>query len=83
MLEMPESWDSCQGGLLTGSGTNSRDGSVLQLTKLNGVGDLKSVLTADMEMQFGVSPVGFQSCFSPVFPHYAPLLHFGMVTLIL
>jgi hypothetical protein len=28
-----------------------------------GVGDLKTALTSDMEMQFGVCPAGFLSCF--------------------
>ena len=28
-----------------------------------GVGDTKTALTPAMEMQFGVCPVGFQSCF--------------------
>ena len=72
MLEMPELWDTCGGELLTGSGTSPRERSVLQSTKLKGVGDLKRVLTSDMEMQSLVSPDGFQSCFGPVFPHYAP-----------
>ena len=34
-----------------GSGTSPRERNVLQYTKLNGVGDLKSVLTSDMEVQ--------------------------------
>ena len=51
MLEMPESLDTCQGELLTGSGTNPRDSSMLQLTKLKGVGNLKSALTSDTETQ--------------------------------
>ena len=34
-----------------GGGTNPRERSVLQSTKLTGVGDLKSVLTSDTEMQ--------------------------------
>jgi hypothetical protein len=37
------------------------------------IGDLKSALTSDMEIQFGVCPVGFLSCFGPVFPHYGNL----------
>ena len=51
MLEMPESWGTCQGELLTGSGTSPRERSVLQSTKLKGIGDLKSALTSDVEMQ--------------------------------
>ena len=51
MLEMPDPRDSCQGKLLTGSQTSPRERSVLQSTKLKGVGDLKTALTSDMEMQ--------------------------------
>lgn len=51
MLEIPESWDACQEELLTGSGTNLRERNVLQTTKLKIVGDLKSTLTTDVEMQ--------------------------------
>ena len=66
---MPELWDTCGAELLTGSGASPRETSVLQSTKLKGVGDLKSVLTSDMEMQSLVSPDGFWSCCGP---HYAP-----------
>jgi hypothetical protein len=48
---MSEPWDTCQGKLLRGSGTSQRKRSVLQSTKLKGVGDLKSIWTSDMEMQ--------------------------------
>ena len=51
MLETTEPWDSCQGKLLTDTGTSPRERSVLQSTKLKGVGDLKSILTPDLEMQ--------------------------------
>lgn len=44
-------WDTCQGKLLTGSGNSPREKSVLQKTKIKGVGDLKSILTPDMGMQ--------------------------------
>ena len=43
MLEMPERWDTCQGELLTGSGTGPRDRSVRLSMKLEGVGDPKSL----------------------------------------
>lgn len=66
-LEMPELWDTCWGELLTRNGNNLEERSVLQRTKLKGVGDLKSILTSDAE--FVVGPAGFQSCFHPVFPH--------------
>ena len=51
ILAMPEQWDTSQGELLTASWTSSRERRTLQPTKLNRVGDLKSVLTSDMEMQ--------------------------------
>ena len=51
MLKMPESWDTCQGKLLVESGTSPRKGSILQSSKLEGVGDLKSASIADIEMQ--------------------------------
>lgn len=51
MLEMPESWNTCRGKLLTGEGTSPRERSVLLSRKLNGVGDLKRALTPDLEMQ--------------------------------
>ena len=43
--------DTFQGKLLAGSGTSPRERNVLQSTKLKGVGDLKSILTSDMEIQ--------------------------------
>ena len=43
---------------------------MLQSTKLKGVGDVKSVLMFDKEMQ--ILSAGFQSYFDPVFPHYIP-----------
>jgi hypothetical protein len=51
MLETPELWDTCRGELLIGSGNSIRERSVLQSIKMKGVGDLKSVLTSDMERQ--------------------------------
>ena len=51
MLEMPELWNICQGELRTGVGTSPRERSVLWSTKLNRVGDLKSILISDMGMQ--------------------------------
>ena len=77
MLEMSESRDTCQGELLTGSGTNPRERSVLQSTKLKGVGDLKSVSTSDIKMQsLDFFLAGFLSCFGLVFPHYTPVSTF-------
>ena len=71
-LQMPQLWDTCQGELLTGSRTNIRERSILQSTKLKGVGYLKDILTIDMEMQnLEVCSTG-QFCFGTVFSHYAP-----------
>ena len=51
MLEMPEPWDTCQGKLLTGGGTRSREGSLMQSSRVKGVRDMKSALTSNMKMQ--------------------------------
>jgi hypothetical protein len=51
MLEMPEPCDSCRAKLLMGNGTSLSESSFFQLTKMKGVGDLKSALTSDTEMQ--------------------------------
>ena len=48
MLEMSDSWGTCQEELLTGSGTSPRERSVLLSTEVKRVGDLK---ISDMEMQ--------------------------------
>lgn len=59
---MLESWATCQGELLTGGDTNSRGRNRLQLSKLGGVGDGKSALTSDKEMQnlaFALLALGF------------------------
>ena len=65
--------DTCSEKLLMENGTRPRQRSVLQPTKLNGVRDLKSILTSDMEMQtLEFAQLVFSSCFGPVFPHYAP-----------
>ena len=44
-------WDICQGKLLTGCRTKPRERSLLQSTKMKGVGDLKSTLISEVEMQ--------------------------------
>ena len=51
MLVMPKSWDNCRGKLLTGNGTSPRRRNMLESTKLNRIGDLKNILTSDMEIQ--------------------------------
>lgn len=51
MLEMPKPWDTCQGELVTGSVTNTKEKSMLQSTKLKGFGDLKNALTSNTDMQ--------------------------------
>ena len=42
---------TCQGELLSESGTSPGERSMLQSAKLKRVGDLKMVLTSDMEIQ--------------------------------
>jgi len=51
MLKMPELWDTCQGMLLTGSGTSPGEKFVAVNKDEKGGGDLKAALTSDMEMQ--------------------------------
>ena len=55
MLEMPKPWDTCQGKLLTGSGTTSRERIVLQSTGV-GHGDKN-------QHQLNVFP--YKSCLGP------------------
>ncbi|EGW10137.1 hypothetical protein I79_024307 [Cricetulus griseus] len=77
---MPESWGTCPGKLLTGV-EPVQERSVLQSMKLKGVGDLKSILTTDTEMQsleftqliFGLSLI----------PYFLIMFPFGMVMYIL
>ena len=57
--------------LLTGSGASPGERSVLASTKLKGVGDLKNILTSDVEMQSLEFPAGFWSCVGAIFPRYA------------
>jgi hypothetical protein len=45
MLEMPETYDTCQGQLLKGNRMTPRERIVLQSTKLREIGDFKSALT--------------------------------------
>lgn len=73
-LEMSESWDTCQGELLSDCSPGER--SVLQSTKLKGIGDLKSVLTSDIDTELGAYPAQFQSCCGSIFHHYALLPSF-------
>jgi hypothetical protein len=86
---MPEMWDNSLGELLKGSGTSSKERSVLQSAKMKGARDLKSLLISDAwkwrhgDAEFGVCPAGFQSCFGPILPHCVPCLPFGMVMCIL
>lgn len=82
MMEMPESWDTCWGELLTGSGTSPRERSVLLSTKLKGVGALKSTLESVVETEFGVCPACFKACFGPVFSMF-PFLPYGTAVYIL
>lgn len=90
ILKVPKVWDTCQGKLLTGSGNNSRERSI-SVTKLKGVGDLKSALISDTEMQsLEVAQLVFSLFFSvqyflttlPFLP-FVPHLPFRMVIYIL
>jgi hypothetical protein len=51
MLVIIEVWDICGEELQSRYRTRTRERSVLQSTKLKGVGNMKSALTSDMEMQ--------------------------------
>lgn len=51
MLEMSEPWDTSQEKLLTESGTSPKKRIDLQSANLKGFGDVKNVLTLDIEMQ--------------------------------
>lgn len=51
MLEMTETWDTCQGKLLSGNGTSPRERIMFQSKTVKGVWELKCDLTAVMEMQ--------------------------------
>jgi hypothetical protein len=51
MLETPEPWDMDSEYLPTGSGNSPGERSVVQSIKLKEVGNLKSTLTSDMEVQ--------------------------------
>jgi hypothetical protein len=51
MLKMPEPRDTCRRKLLTGSGTSPGEKFVALNKDKKGVGDLKTALTSDMEIQ--------------------------------
>jgi hypothetical protein len=52
MLEMPEPWDTCQGELLTREWNQPKSKRyLLQSTELERIGDLKTILTSNTEMQ--------------------------------
>ena len=51
MLKMPKPWDTCQGKLLTGSGTKLRRKKFAVNKDEKGVGDLKTALIPDKERQ--------------------------------
>ena len=52
---------------------NEPQRSMLHSTKMKGVGDLKRVLTSDVEMQsLEFAQLGFGFCVGPEFPHWAP-----------
>lgn len=80
MLEMPESWETCRGELLTGRGTSPRERSALQSTKLRGVGDLKNALTADVRLHLEFVQVVLSLALVQCLFAVLPFLRFGMVT---
>ena len=83
MLEMPELWGTCPGELLTVSGNSPRDRSMLQFN-WNGFGDLKSILTSDMEMQsLEFAQLVFDIILVQYFFTMLPSIHFGIVIYIL
>lgn len=72
MLEIPEPWDIGQGKLLTQNKTSPREKSVSLPAKLEGIGDLKSILKSAMEMQSLEFMGWLLVLLWPVFLHYAP-----------
>lgn len=70
ILELPESWYTPEKIMLTGSGTCSRERCMLQ-SNLNGIVDLKSHLTSDMESQ--------SSEFASSFLTMLPSIYVGMI----
>ena len=82
---MPESWDTCHGKLLTGSGTSSIERSVLQSTNLKGVGDLKTIVTLVRhgDIESGDCTAGFCRALIQYFLIILLFLHFGKVIYIL
>ena len=83
MLVMPESWNTCQEKLLIGSAISPRERGVWQSTKIKGIGDLKSALTLDMEMQgLELAQVGFSIVLVQHFLTIQSSLPFGMVQML-
>ena len=73
MLEMPELWDPCRGELLTRAWNQPKRKKCAAVS--NAGRSWRSEEHFDIrrgDAEFGVCPAGFQSCFGPVFPHYAP-----------
>lgn len=84
MLEIPESWDTCQRKPTTETGTSSRERRGLQSRKLKGIGGLKSVLTSDMAMQsLEFSQLVSSLVLAQYFPTMLFSLPFGKVMYIL
>jgi hypothetical protein len=77
---MPTTWDTYWGKLLTGCGKSPRERPVLQSTKIKGLGDLKSALTSDMEVQsLEFAQLDFGLALVHHFLTMSPLLPFGMM----
>ena len=63
IFEMSELWGTC-----SGKPAKEKELCCSEHSRKK-VGDLKSALTSDMEMQFGDFQAGFWFCFGPLFPH--------------
>lgn len=72
MLEVTESWDTCQGKLQTRCGISPRERTMLQSAKVKGVGNLKSYLISDGDAEFRVCHARCYSYVDTVFPHCVP-----------
>lgn len=76
MLKLLDFWDTNLGKLLIGSKSIPRQRSMLESKKMEGVEDLRSTLTSDLEIQSGVCTIRFQYFFGTIFPHYANFIPF-------
>ena len=79
MLGLLELWDVWQGKLLKGSEVSPKERSMLQKTELKGAGDLKSILTLDLEIQsLKFAQLVFGLALFQYYLTFLPSLDFGM-----